>query len=162
MYASQNILPHVANQSTALRIEWCKARARAQRWSEEVRLLLEEMRRVLQFLQWKALVWDGRADFLQRDLDAAGHSTDKLLGSRLLLASRIEGVQAYARRQAHIQREIYNHCMMLWYQVPSLVISQARRDNGLLVSLEPLVLKELSLSAVLAWPGLKAMTLAWL
>ncbi|KAL4259471.1 CxC2-like cysteine cluster KDZ transposase-associated domain-containing protein [Pleurotus pulmonarius] len=33
----------------ALRIEWCKARARAQRWQEECMLLWEEMRRVIEF-----------------------------------------------------------------------------------------------------------------
>ncbi|KAG0691527.1 hypothetical protein DFH29DRAFT_1010861 [Suillus ampliporus] len=37
-----------------VRIEWCKSRARALRWSEEVELLREEMRRVLQFFAWQA------------------------------------------------------------------------------------------------------------
>ncbi|KAG1845839.1 hypothetical protein F4604DRAFT_1884248 [Suillus subluteus] len=36
-----------------VRIEWCKTRARALRWSEEVELLREEMRRVLQFFAWQ-------------------------------------------------------------------------------------------------------------
>jgi hypothetical protein len=33
----------------ALRVEWAKAKARAARWEEEVVLLDEEMRRVIQF-----------------------------------------------------------------------------------------------------------------
>ncbi|KAF5375829.1 hypothetical protein D9615_008231 [Tricholomella constricta] len=33
----------------ALCIEWCKSKARSDRWSEEVELLQEEMRRVLEF-----------------------------------------------------------------------------------------------------------------
>jgi hypothetical protein len=132
--------------TTALRIEWCKARARAQRWSEEVRLLLEEMRRVLQFLQWKASVWDMRAGFLQQDLENAERTTDKLLGSRLLLASRIEGVRAYAYRQAHIQRVLYNYCRALWHEVPPLVVSQVRRGQGL-AALDSQVLGDLSLAA---------------
>ncbi|KAF9023539.1 hypothetical protein BDZ89DRAFT_955587, partial [Hymenopellis radicata] len=37
----------------ALRIEWCKARARKLRWQEEVELLLEEMRRIIEFHRWK-------------------------------------------------------------------------------------------------------------
>jgi len=37
-----------------LRVEWVKSRARAARAHEEVLLLREEMRRVLEFLQWKA------------------------------------------------------------------------------------------------------------
>ncbi|KAJ3503382.1 hypothetical protein NLJ89_g8461 [Agrocybe chaxingu] len=38
----------------ALRIEWCKARARAHRWQEECVLLAEEMRRVYLFSSGKA------------------------------------------------------------------------------------------------------------
>ena len=41
----------------AMRIEWCKARARANRWTEEVDLLKEEMRRTEQFLEWHANWW---------------------------------------------------------------------------------------------------------
>ncbi|KAJ7699783.1 hypothetical protein B0H14DRAFT_3100193 [Mycena olivaceomarginata] len=41
----------------ALRIEWAKTRARAWRWTEEVDLVEEEMRRVLAFLNWKANHW---------------------------------------------------------------------------------------------------------
>ncbi|KAG2750254.1 hypothetical protein P692DRAFT_20421062 [Suillus brevipes Sb2] len=39
----------------SLRIEWC--RAQSMRWAEEVELLHEEMRRVLQFLRWHAAWW---------------------------------------------------------------------------------------------------------
>ncbi|KAJ7300391.1 hypothetical protein DFH08DRAFT_725373, partial [Mycena albidolilacea] len=38
----------------ALQIEWAKTRARAWRWTEEVDLVEEEMRRVLEFQRWKA------------------------------------------------------------------------------------------------------------
>ncbi|KAG1866481.1 hypothetical protein C8R48DRAFT_747671 [Suillus tomentosus] len=58
---------HVDNSSSenervqdCVRVEWCKARARANRWSEEVELLLEEMRRVIVFLKWQAEWWGGR------------------------------------------------------------------------------------------------------
>ncbi|KAG1726897.1 uncharacterized protein EDB91DRAFT_1330912 [Suillus paluster] len=57
-----------------MRIEWCKARARAMRWAEEVELLKEEMRRILQFFEWDAQRWDerGLGNALQLD-DADQH-----------------------------------------------------------------------------------------
>jgi hypothetical protein len=45
-----------------VRVEWCKARARAMHWSEEVELLQEEMRRVLQFFGWQATWWDSQRE----------------------------------------------------------------------------------------------------
>ncbi|KAG2109753.1 hypothetical protein DEU56DRAFT_920292 [Suillus clintonianus] len=45
----------------SLRIEWCKARAHRDRWVEEMQLLLEEMQRILLFLDWQARQWDERA-----------------------------------------------------------------------------------------------------
>jgi hypothetical protein len=42
---------------SALRVEWSKAKARAERWEEEVILLDEEMRRVLQYCYWRAKWW---------------------------------------------------------------------------------------------------------
>ncbi|KAG1740920.1 hypothetical protein EDB19DRAFT_1895244 [Suillus lakei] len=41
-------------------LEWCKARAHAHQWSEEVELLLEEMRHVIVFLKWQADWWKER------------------------------------------------------------------------------------------------------
>jgi hypothetical protein len=41
----------------ALRVEWCKSRARAMRFTEEVELLQEEMMRVLRFLEWQEAWW---------------------------------------------------------------------------------------------------------
>ena len=35
-------------------MEWCKGHAHAMHWSEEIALLLEEMRQVLEFLHWDA------------------------------------------------------------------------------------------------------------
>ncbi len=44
--------------STALRVEWCEAWARARCRREEVDLLLEDMRRVTQYHEWVAQEWD--------------------------------------------------------------------------------------------------------
>ncbi|KAJ7026189.1 hypothetical protein C8F04DRAFT_1212668 [Mycena alexandri] len=69
--------------SMALRIEWAKTRARSLRWTEEVDLLEEEMRRVLQFLTWRAGWWEEQ------------------IGRRgLPEGSQREGETAYAARQA--------------------------------------------------------------
>ncbi|KAJ7076280.1 hypothetical protein B0H15DRAFT_1006298 [Mycena belliarum] len=50
----------------AVRIEWAKARAHAMRWTEEVDLLEEEMRRIVQFLAWRGDWWE--AQIAQRGL----------------------------------------------------------------------------------------------
>ncbi|KAG1903738.1 uncharacterized protein F5891DRAFT_947152 [Suillus fuscotomentosus] len=70
----------------SLRVEWCKARARAHRWEEEVQLLHEEMRRVIAFLDWHAGWWDTQ-------------------GSRRTFSSLQagEGALAYAQRQANLR-----------------------------------------------------------
>ncbi|KAJ7588021.1 hypothetical protein C8J56DRAFT_889867 [Mycena floridula] len=45
----------------SVRVEWSKAQARSRRWREEVRLLKEEMRRVLQSLDFYCDLWRNRA-----------------------------------------------------------------------------------------------------
>ena len=40
-----------------MRIEWAKSKARADCWREEIQLLCEEMRRVIQYFSWKAQWW---------------------------------------------------------------------------------------------------------
>ena len=69
------------------------------RWSEEVLLVREEMRRVLQFLEWHARWWEG----LQTRHD----------GSSPELA---EGVSAYACKQASIRRSIRTSFKRLWHR----------------------------------------------
>lgn len=88
----------------ALRIEWCKSRARAMRWTEEVELLQEEMRRVMQFFSWQAEWWERQTSRLS-DLDA----------------EQSEGITAYALRQASIRRSMYDHCIALWSESSMLL-----------------------------------------
>jgi len=72
------------------RHEWMTCRARADRWAEEVELLQEEMRRVLVYLEWKSTTWLQRVGIRTRSC-----------------APDIQrGIDAYARRQAAIHREI--------------------------------------------------------
>lgn len=57
-----------------MRVEYAKLRARALRWHEEVLLVKEEMRRVLQFLNWRIAWWTEHAMRFstQRDLASLG------------------------------------------------------------------------------------------
>ncbi|KAK7054540.1 hypothetical protein VNI00_003738 [Paramarasmius palmivorus] len=70
-----------------LRVQWCKARARARRSREELELVDEEMRRSITFCHWRAGWWDAQA---QRRSDV-----------NPWLA---EGLQAYASEQSDIER----------------------------------------------------------
>ncbi|KAG1736656.1 uncharacterized protein EDB91DRAFT_1249957 [Suillus paluster] len=85
-----------------VRVEWCKARARMNCWSEEVKLLLEEMQRVIVFLKWQAEWWSGRAS------------------SRALKPADEEGVVAYACRQAVLRLSLVASFQDLWRDIPVL------------------------------------------
>lgn len=80
-----------------MRIEWCKSRARALRWTEEIELLTEEMGRVIRFFNWEVQRWEER-----RSRCVGGSAADT------------EGLQAYAARQADIRRRLANHFGGLW------------------------------------------------
>lgn len=86
-----------------LRVQWTTSRARMERWAEEVELLQEEMRRVVMFLEWKSENWMGKQDI------------------RLATAppSVQSGLQAYARKQATICRNLAGNFSKLWH--PTLV-----------------------------------------
>ncbi|KIY60826.1 hypothetical protein CYLTODRAFT_482382, partial [Cylindrobasidium torrendii FP15055 ss-10] len=75
----------------SIRIEWCKAYARRARWTEEVVLLEEEERRIVQSLCWYEAGWRARAH--------AWHG----------LTAVNRGKRAYARRQADIYRRIHDN-----------------------------------------------------
>jgi hypothetical protein len=74
---------------TALRVEWAKARARADRWEEDMALLDEEMCHVLVFCGWKVLWWAEQPPHREG-----------------LPAPLAEGLQAYAAEQADMERHI--------------------------------------------------------
>jgi hypothetical protein len=80
-----------------LRCEWVKSKARADRWQEEVLLVKEEMRRVLAFLEWKAVWWTEEG---ARDLDVRPDIAD--------------GIRAYAAKQAAINRALARSFEMRW------------------------------------------------
>lgn len=87
-----------------LRIEWCKSRARADRWYEEVQLLLEEMRRVCKFFESREAQWT--------KLTADVELTDGAMK---------EGHVGYARQQAAQYHAMRAHCQQLWRYVGEYV-----------------------------------------
>ncbi|KAJ7018016.1 hypothetical protein C8F04DRAFT_1278419 [Mycena alexandri] len=81
---------------TGLRAEWAKAWARTRRWTEEVTLLKEEMRRVPVALRWKAEWWRERREVEE----FAGYHA--------------EGARAYASRQAALMERIAVRFELMW------------------------------------------------
>jgi hypothetical protein len=104
---------------TALRVEWCRCRARAMRYAEEVELLFEEMRRVLAFLEWDRDRWKTRAlNFPQRDNTAGPSTPSASLVQRAVLE---EGLRAYALRQASVRQHLFDTFGQQWHDVPAFI-----------------------------------------
>ncbi|KAF5313625.1 hypothetical protein D9611_010064 [Ephemerocybe angulata] len=82
----------------ALRIEFLKSRARANRWAEEVLLLEEEMRRTIAFFKHKADWW------YSRQASLIGGSTPDY----------IEGFLAYAMSQVKVYQVLQLECERRW------------------------------------------------
>ncbi|TDL13917.1 hypothetical protein BD410DRAFT_868388 [Rickenella mellea] len=81
-----------------MRVKYCKARARAMRWEEEVELVVEEMRRTIAFLEWQARWWRSQI----------GRRTD------LSSPSLESGLIAYALKQSDIKMRLAQHFSNLW------------------------------------------------
>lgn len=111
MVSSSNFLADMVFSilSSALRIEWCKARAHTNRWREEVQLLLEEMRCVRAFLSWHAAWWD----------EQAGRWTG-------LPDAETEGIKGYAKCQASLRRNLQIAFDDMWVMIESLATAEAQ------------------------------------
>ncbi|PPQ77497.1 hypothetical protein CVT26_006143 [Gymnopilus dilepis] len=99
-----------------LRAEWAKSRARVERSKEEVLLLKEEMRRVLEYLGWKASWWRDRTALRQG-----------------LTQELEEGVRAFALAQADVQDALATEFRRMWdvaLQPPSNESGVAGLDDG--------------------------------
>jgi hypothetical protein len=86
-----------------LRVEWTTSFARLERWSEEVELLQEEMRRVVAFLEWKSQDWSAKAEARKGKV---------ALGVQ-------HGLNAYAKKQAAVYHDLAISFAKLWR--PTLV-----------------------------------------
>jgi hypothetical protein len=94
------------------------------RWSEEVLLLREEMRRVLAFLQWNAEWWEEWQD--------GGSGTEHK-----------EGAVAYARKQANIRRSIRVAFKDMWRGSDKFMVLGTGGDHEIL-ELGPTAISRLS------------------
>ena len=83
------------------RLEWLKTYARQARWKEEVALLREEIRRVLASLEWRSDNWLSKGASL-------------VIFSLTTCPYQLEGLRAYACRQADIFDSIRNHFLGIW------------------------------------------------
>ncbi|KAJ7874256.1 hypothetical protein B0H13DRAFT_2348668 [Mycena leptocephala] len=98
-----------------IRVEWMKARARADRWREEIMLVDEEMRRVLDFCTWKANWWMERVN-----------------GREGVSEPLAEGLRAYALEQATRERAWATSWGAMWSPevlVPLLVELEEEDDE---------------------------------
>ncbi|KZP22586.1 hypothetical protein FIBSPDRAFT_716090, partial [Athelia psychrophila] len=82
----------------ALRLEWAKCKARAARWHEDIKLLEEEMRRVIKFGVTKEAWWRQLPGRRQNVSDPA----------------LLEGLRAYAAEHANTEREFREMLITKW------------------------------------------------
>jgi hypothetical protein len=94
-------------------VEWSKARARRDRWVEEVDILREEMKRVLRFLRWIQGEWRWRED--QRE------DVEPQLAA---------GLKAYAQRQASVHRRIAEGFHSGWNVSVATAVRDVVRQDG--------------------------------
>jgi hypothetical protein len=88
----------------AIWVEWAKAWARTRCWNEEVQLLNEEMRRVLEFHEYKARWWE----------DRRSRSDDLIISAGLA-----DGIRAYAEGQAQLHRDLTMRFRGMWANLRS-------------------------------------------
>ncbi|KAH6916353.1 hypothetical protein BKA70DRAFT_1419261 [Coprinopsis sp. MPI-PUGE-AT-0042] len=110
-----------ATTSSDMRIEWCKARARAHRWQEECLLVEEEMRRFLAFFDWDRDRWQRRAAWVSNHANIVAPAVNELnsMGENykedvLSLFTLIAGKVSYAQKQSNIRYRISTRAKALW------------------------------------------------
>ncbi|KAJ7431124.1 hypothetical protein FB451DRAFT_1321146 [Mycena latifolia] len=90
----------------SIRVEWSRALARKLRWTEEVMLLREEMRRVLRYLGWQATWW--------RERQAPRTNVSREIAA---------GIRAYALKQASWHERLGGFFRVKW-NVSALTAAQ--------------------------------------
>jgi hypothetical protein len=97
---------------TVMRVEWAKADARVTRWIEEKNLVMEEMRRTPWYLDWKAHWWEGLAHSWTEEMFCTSRPK-----SGVDFPMFRDGLTAYAKRQANVQRALVVKFTKLWTTV---------------------------------------------
>ncbi|KAJ7475064.1 hypothetical protein B0H11DRAFT_1728060 [Mycena galericulata] len=95
-----------------LRAEWAKAWARTRRWTEEVRLLKEEMRRTPISLRARAAWWEERSN------------VEEFTGYHA------EGARAYAWRQSALMSSMARHFEEMWDGLQELEEVEEVEEGG--------------------------------
>lgn len=95
--ADANEATHDGEFTESMRVEWAKARARMMRWQEELLLVQEEMRRVVEYLRWRAEWWRNRSSLRAHN--------DPTISS---------GISGYAHKQAAMCIFIAEQCARYW------------------------------------------------
>jgi len=122
------------NYLLALRVEWCKARARAHRWQEECLLLLEEMRRVSATFSWQCEKWTKVARQLEATALSSSQTVPALAQADVMTqAVKKEGKIAYAHRQAAIRNEMLNYCKLRWEKYNNMLLTLEGFDAKVMV-----------------------------
>lgn len=88
-------------------------------YAEEVELLLEEMQRVLAFLEWDRDWWNNWVLHICQ-ADAATHPPTPSL-SQGKTAAFEEGLRAYALRQASIHQCLFDTFTQQWHDIPAFI-----------------------------------------
>ena len=83
-------------------VDWAKARERAKRFEEEVELSVEEMRRTLLYFSWKVSEWERLAE-------------ERAKSDKPPPAATLQGLRAYAYRQAAMYRTMVKVFVSDWY-----------------------------------------------
>ncbi|KAF9541213.1 hypothetical protein CPC08DRAFT_756183 [Agrocybe pediades] len=109
----------------SMRFEWCKSKARLDRWSEEVQLLKEERRRVLAFFEHRAREWDSLA------LGEGDSEASWMLPDVVYDETAIAGRHAYAREQADQFHRMHAHFLDVWKNVDEYIVTN--RESGSIV-----------------------------
>lgn len=81
-----------------MRVEWAKMRARSHRWTEEVLLLTEEMRRIIVYCDWKSRWWLNQGT-------RRSNTTPELAN----------GLSAYAMKQSNMYKGFAGACGRRWF-----------------------------------------------
>ncbi|KAF9038738.1 hypothetical protein BJ165DRAFT_1531802 [Panaeolus papilionaceus] len=98
-----------AKLDVTAQVQWAKARTRALRWEEELKLIVEEMRRCIAYLEWRVRWWE------------------RCVGLRTEVGSHLQsGLQAYALKQADYARRLAGACAVYW----ALLLHELGFGNG--------------------------------
>ncbi|KAI9069574.1 hypothetical protein FKP32DRAFT_1559434, partial [Trametes sanguinea] len=94
---------HATEYNVSMRAEWARAKARAERWEEEIELLVEEMRRVVAYFQWQATWWEQQAD-----------RRNGMPFTAPLPLDLMDGVRAFAMKHGEQFRGLAFKCARRW------------------------------------------------